>query len=121
MHEENIVPEEVADEIRTKNIREQIPIALALKQGYDISMDNWKKLADASDNNTVLRILREDVKLKEPRDSALLIFRDRDGTITATKAGVTEFVGFMPMDERHNKVAEAARDRIMKAAGILVK
>jgi hypothetical protein len=119
MHEADVIPESVSENIRQRNIKDQIPIALALDQGYNIREDEWEELSNAPDYTTVAAKIRE-IKGKEPRKSALLIYISDDGTITATQEGRSEFVGYLNVDDAGD-IAEKAILRLIKSAGVLEK
>jgi len=117
MHEYNLIPEKFAEDIRERNIKDQVPIANALAQGYEIENDEWQKLVDAPDFTSVSAEIRE-IKGKEPRKSALLTFMGRDGTLSATQEGLTEFVGYLNIDDA-GEIAKKAIERIIRSAGIM--
>jgi hypothetical protein len=119
MHELKLIPEQFAEDIRQKNIKDQIPIATAVAQGYEINEDDWQELVDAPDNTTVGAKVRE-IKGKEPSKSALLIFLTSDGTLSVTQEGETEFVGYLNVDDA-GLIAEKAIERIKRSAGILLR
>jgi len=117
MKEDNIVPKELEKDIFDRNIKEIIPIANAINQGYEIEDDEWQELADAPDLNTVGGIMR-DIKGQPPRKSALQIVMDRDGTLNAIQAGEFGYVGFLNVDE-DNEVAQKAIARLVSSGGII--
>lgn len=119
MYAENKIPEEFIKEIQKKNIKDQIPIANALAQGYIISQGNWEELAEAPDYSTVAQIIMEDVKQAEPRKSSLKISIDERGTIWAKKGNESrKFVGSLEIysDE---EIVKMAVQRIIKNSGML--
>jgi len=119
MHNQHLIPESVSEDIRQRNIKDQIPIAIAVDQGYEISEDDWHELADAPDFNSVSAKVRE-IKGKEPSKSALLLFISDDGTLTAQQEGETEFVGYLNVDDA-GLIAEKAIQRIVKSSGVMEK
>jgi len=121
MHAENRVPEEYKQDILGKNIRDQIPIANALVQGYEITKEDWKNLAEAPDYNAVSQIILEDVKESPGRKSALHIFLDGMGTIWAKKGDEPKkFVGSLEIHSDEESVKQSIQ-RIIKNTGILEK
>lgn len=56
---EHDVPKEMVDDMRQKNIKELVPIANAVAQGYEISEGDWNTLADAPDLSTILSEIRD--------------------------------------------------------------
>lgn len=117
MHETKLIPEEFAEDIRQRNIKDQVPIATAIAQGYEMDDEDWQELVDASDFNEVSAKIRE-IKGKEPSRSALLIFLSDDGQLSAMQEGETEFVGFLNI-EGAGLIAEKAIQRIIKTSGML--
>ena len=117
MYEQNLIPEDLSDEIRQKNIKDQIPIASLLSQGYEPDEDEWQELADAPDHASVSAKVRE-IKGKEPRKSALLIFISSDGNLSAQQEGHVEFVGYLNIDDE-GLIADKAIQRLLKSAGVL--
>ena len=118
MHQENRIPAKYEQEIMQRNIKEQIPIANALVQGYDINEDNWEKLSNASDFNEVARIVREDIKNKEPSIDALRLRLDNMGAIWAYKAGEKRLVGALNVKDADEIVKQAVQ-RIINNCGIM--
>lgn len=119
MYAEGKVPQQFADEIRQKNIRDQIPIANALVQGYDIEQKDWENLAAAPDYNSVSQIIMEDVKGKEPRKSALHITIDGMGVMWVKKGDEPrQLVGTLEIHSE-SEIVKMAIQRIMKNAGIV--
>lgn len=118
MYERGLIPKEFVEEIRQKNIKDQIPIALMTSsQGYEPTTDEWEELADAPDYTSVSAKVRE-IKGKEPRKSALLIFISDDGNLSAQQEGHVEFVGYLNIDDAGD-IAEKAIQRLLKSAGVL--
>jgi hypothetical protein len=117
MYESDLVPESIVDDIRQKNIKDQIPIANMLSQGYEVDEDEWQKIVDAPDNSSVLKEIR-DIKGVEPRKSALLIFMSETGELSAQQEGMTQFVGYLDINDAGD-IAEKAIQRLLKSAGVL--
>lgn len=117
MYEKKLIPEEFKDEIKQKNIKDQIPIATMLSQGIVVDHNDWQDLADAPDHTSVAHAIRK-IKKEEPRKSALLIFISDDGSLTAQQEGVTQYVGFLNIDDAED-IAEKAIQRIIRSVGVL--
>jgi hypothetical protein len=114
----NTIPEQFKEDIQQQAIRTQDYIAAALKQGEEISEEEWEKLAHAPDINTVLKILREDVRGKPPRKGSLQLWVDDLGSIWATFEGDRFFIGSLEVDSDEEAVQKAI-ERIKKGSGIL--
>src|SRR4030042_4696081 len=70
MYAEHSIPPQFEANILQLNIRDQIPIANALQQGYDFTEEHWQTIVDAPDGNTIAKIVQQEVRGKPPRDSA---------------------------------------------------
>jgi hypothetical protein len=113
-----VVPKDLVEEISQRNIKDLIPVGLAITQGYEIDQDAWEKIAAAPDYNTVLRTVREDVKNKPPRKGSLQLLLDRDGTIWAFQDDERYFVGSLEITNE-KEVVQKAINRIINGSGIL--
>lgn len=118
MFDNAIVPLDHVDELQQKNIRDLIPIANAIYQGYEIDAEQWEKIVDAPDFNTVAKVIREEVKEKPPRKGSLQLFLDREGTIWAYQDNHRYFVGSLEIHIDEEPIKQAI-ERITKNAGIL--
>jgi hypothetical protein len=118
MHQENKIPEKYEQDILQRNIKEQIPIANALVQGYKIDDENWDKLVDASDFTEVAKIVREDIKKKEPSIDALRLYLTKMGAIMAYKGGKTRMVGTLNIRDV-DEIVKQAIQRIINNCGIM--
>ena len=118
MHEEKRIPAQFEQDILQRNIKDQIPIANALVQGYKIDDDNWEKLSNASDFNEVARIVREDIKGKEPSVDALRLYIDIVGAIYAYKGGQKRLVGALNIRDE-DEIVKQAIQRIINNCGIM--
>lgn len=117
MYEERIIPKEFEEEIRQKNIKEQIYIATLPAQGYEPSKEDWQDIVDAPDYNSVSAKVRE-IKGEEPRKSALLIFISETGELSAQQEGEVQFVGYLDVNDAGD-IAEKAIQRIIRSVGVL--
>lgn len=110
----------IPDEIRARNIKDQIAISQTIEQGYEIDKKGWKRLEAASNNSEVLDILR-DIKGKPPRKSMLKIYEERDGTLVGWDKDGRHVLGWLNVDEEDKPVIHKGLERIRKNAGILRK
>ena len=114
----SVAPANIVARLKDQNIKSLIPIAKAVKQGYEIDEEGWEKLADAPDFTSVSKICREDIKGQEPRKSGLQIYVDHIGTLWAWKAGERFYIGSLEIDDDTEPVQQAI-NRITKNAGVL--
>lgn len=112
------IPDQFKNDIQQQAIRTQDYIAAALKQGEEISNDEWEKLAHAPDINTVLKVLREDVRGKPPRKGSLQGWIDDLGNVWAEYNGERSFAGSLEVDSDVEAV-QMLIARIKKGGGIL--
>ena len=118
MFDNAIIPQNHVEEIRQRNIKDLIPLANALHQGYEVEAEEWDKLVDAPDYNTFAKVVREDIKGKEPRKGALAIYLDHQGTLWAYQDNDRKFVGSLEVKD-DSEVVQRAIDRLTKNAGVL--
>ena len=118
MHEENKIPAKFEKEIIQRNILEQIPIANALKKGYEIDDEHWEKLSNASDFHEISKIVRQDIEGKEPSINALILHIDNIGSIWAYKAGQKRFIGNLEIKDE-DEIVQQAIQRILTNCGIM--
>lgn len=119
MYAEDKVPKQFVQKIMHRNIKDQIPIANALVQGYSITPETWEDLAEAPDYNTVSQIILTDVKQAEPRKSSMKIFLDNQGTIWVKKGRESrKFVGSLDTHS-DEEIVKMAIQRIIKGSGML--
>ena len=113
-----LIPQDHVEELQQRNIKDLIPIATALHQGYDIEQDEWEAIVDAPDYNSVAKVIREDVKGKEPRKGALALYLDKKGTLWAYQDNERKFLGSLEIDDE-DEIVQKALDRIIKNSGVL--
>jgi hypothetical protein len=118
LFEGDTIPDELVEEIKGRNIKDLIPVGLAITQGYEIDQDAWEKIAAAPDYNTVLRTVREDVKNKPPRKGSMQLYMDRSGSLWAFQNDERKFVGSLEINDEDEAVQKAI-NRIVNGSGIL--
>jgi hypothetical protein len=118
MFERKVIPDELADSLKSRNVKELVPIANAVAQGYDVKDEQWEAIAQAPDLSTVLRIVREDIKGAPPRQGTVLVLLDDDGNIVAYSDGDRYPVGWLDINSE-NVVVQKAISRIVQNAGVM--
>lgn len=118
MLEEEQIPEQYREDISQMNMRQLIPIATTLSQGYEIEDDEWEKLVDAPDLSTVSKILREDIKEKPMRKGALALYLDNEGSLWAYWNDDRYSIGTLNVHDK-NEAVKKAIERITRCAGVL--
>ena len=117
MYEKELIPKEFEEQIRQRNIKDQVPISNLVAEDYPMDQDDWEDIVDAPDFTSLSKVTRE-IRGKKPYKNALLLFISSDGTISATQDEETEFVGYLNVEEAGD-IAEKAIQRITRASGIL--
>jgi len=113
----NKIPKPYVDKLKSQNIKSLIPIAKAVKQGYELDDKDWKALANAPDFYTIQNEIRE-IKGQEPRKSTLQLRLDEYGSIWAWKRNERYFVGSLEIDDEE-EVVQQAISKITRNSGIL--
>lgn len=106
MYAEGRIPEAFRQATLVLPIRSQVPIALALRQGHEISDEQWKELTNAPDYSSLREILRK-VKHESMRRSGVVFIFKRNGDLVAIdNQGFSHFVGYL-------NIKEAAQDEVI--------
>lgn len=97
----------IPKEFHTRPMRELVPIAKAIQQGYDIPKAVWNKLKIATGQSEIGAIIREDVKEKPLRKNARQLVLERDGSIVLWKKNTRKHLGYLAVDDVDTDVQEA--------------
>jgi len=109
--EEGYIPKELSE----RPMRDLIPIANAIAQGYELDAKTTKRLLTAS-SSEIGAILRT-VKGKAPRKSSMRIYLERDGSLNVWKDNKKSFVGYLDVKSEDSLVMKAI-ERILTATGV---
>jgi hypothetical protein len=120
MYADRLLPDSVSSVIQQKPLRVQVPIAKLVEQGFKPTAEQWQKLSDAPDNSTTLAIVRE-IKGTEPRKSAILIFIDKSGHLSAAQDGEMIEIGMFYADALKSILGAKAINRIIDDSRIMEK
>jgi len=120
MYADRLLPDSVSSAIQQKPLRVQVPIAKLMEQGFKPTPEQWQKLSDAPDNSTTLAIVRE-IKGTEPRKSAVLIFIDKAGHLSAAQDGEMIEIGMFFADALKSVLGAKAIKRIIDDSRIMEK
>ena len=105
-------------QFQERPIRELIPVAKAVEQGYEISKNDWKALVKATSLAEIGEILRTKVKGKTARRSSRQLKMERDGTINVWVGSEPKFVGYVDVKSEDEDVKKAVA-RILGGAGVI--
>lgn len=106
MYENKTVPAALEDKIMSKPLRQQVPIAIAVAQGYEMQENTWEEIADAPDAVALGKKLRE-IKGQNPRSSGLFITLKREGDIFVTSDKKQFYVGHLEINSPVDVVIKA--------------
>lgn len=120
MYAENNIPPAYKKAIQVLPMRSQVPIALTLRQGHELTDEDWAKLVNAPDNVSIREALRE-IKRQPMRRSGITFVLHRNGDLTATDSvGITHFIGYLNLKEYGtDEIVQRCIDRIVDNAYIL--
>lgn len=112
----NTIPKEIAD----RPMRELVPIAKTLSQGYDISKEQWRKIGMTTNDGELREVLRS-IKGKAERKSAKVLRLERDGSLFLyIKGKAKKFIGFLNIKDAQTDTDIAEEiEKIKAARGIL--
>lgn len=109
----------IPKKIQSRPMRDLIPIANMLSQGYEPSKEQWNEIQLASNNSEILDVIRT-VKGKKPRKSGLKIYLEKDGTLNMWKNNQKTYVGWLDVEEaKSNPDLEQAIKRLVDSAQII--
>ena|SRR4030067_2958545 len=117
MFDEKIVPEEYAELLMQHNIKDLLPIANTIAQGYELEEHDWQELAEAPDYSSV-QIRCRDIKGQPPRKNSLQLFLNPAGEIWAYQQEQRYLIGYLEIESDKETVKKAI-ERITKASGIM--
>jgi len=118
---ESIVTNTIPAPLQERPMRDLIPIAKAISQGYELTKPIINRLIKATSSSEIGAILRT-VKNKAPRKSSLQITWARDGSLYAWKDDKRHHIGWLDKDAYEtDEVAKKAINRILDNAGVVKK
>lgn len=118
LREGGVVPEHLVESLFQRNIKDVIPIAKTIEQGFNINEDRWEELTTAADFTEVSKIIREDIKGMPPKRGSIQIEMDEVGTLWAWKDGDRYFIGSLELDD-DDEVVQYAIKRLTSNAGVI--
>jgi len=107
-------------QIQEKPIRELIPIANAVSQGYDISDNDWKELERAERLSDIQKYVTTEIKNQEPRKGSLQIYLDSNGSLYCWYNQEQWNIGYLDVECSEIGVRKSI-DRIIGKAGVILK
>lgn len=113
--EDCVIPKEIAE----RPMRELVPIASHLSQGFDLSAADWRKINTSTNSSQIGEVLRN-AKGRPARKSAKVIRLERDGSLFGYKGEQKYFIGFLNIKEAETDATLAEFiEKIKISAGIL--
>lgn len=115
--EKKLVPEEYVPLLQAKKLQDQIPVAYALNQGYELSDSDWQHIVHAPTAADMRETIRK-IKKTPARSSNLHISINREGDMFERhgNSGPT-YVGYLIVDSEDEFIRKAV-NRIINNAGI---
>ena len=122
MYSGKYVPAKFQPKILARPVKDQVVISSALAQGHEFNETDWANLSNAVTNAEVRAIVQK-AKNQPPRKSSLVIYLERDGSLTLwTGEGVRKHIGNLDLDEEAiDPIVKKAIHRIVSSAGIVRK
>lgn len=116
---EQIEQERIPKNIQERPMRDLVPIANMLAQGFEPSKAEWGKINLAANPSELSEVIRA-VKGKKPRKSGMTIQLERDGSLYAFKDNKRVYVGYLDLTE-WDELKLKAIERILDGAQIIRK
>lgn len=111
--EDLTIPKEIAE----RPMRDLVPIAKTLSQGYEISKEQWRKIKLTTNDGELRDVLRK-IKGKAERKSAKVLKLGRDGSLYLWIKGERKFIGFLEVTSEDKDVLETI-EKIKISVGIV--
>lgn len=109
------IPKEIAE----RPMRDLVPIAMTLSQGYDISKEQWRKIKLSANDGELREVLRK-IKGKAERKSARVIKLARDGSLYGYKGKQQYFLGYLNiLEAKDDEVLAEFIEKIKISVGIV--
>lgn len=112
------IPSEVLEEVKVKPMRQLVPMASLITQGYDVDTKDWIRLAHATDAGEIAEIVRE-IKGKPPKKQTMKIVLEQDGTLNVWNGGKILNIGMLRVEDETNEIVAKAIERIVNNSGIV--
>jgi len=112
------IPKDVIEYIKAKPMRQLVPMASLISQGFNVLMTDWLRMAHAIDIGEVAEIVRE-IKGKSPKKQTLTIFLEDDGTLQAWYNSQTKNIGYLDIKNENNEIVAKSIERIIDNSGII--
>lgn len=116
---EQIEQERIPKNIQERPMRDLVPIANMLAQGFEPSKAEWGKINLAANSSELSEVIRA-VKGEKPRKSGMTIQLERDGSLYAFKDNKRVYVGYLDLTEQDDLLLKAI-ERILDGAQIIRK
>ena len=118
---QQVEDEYIPKKIQERPMRDLVPIANMLAQGYEPSKKQWDEINLSTSSSELGDIIRK-VKGKKARKSGMTIEMARDGSLYVWKNNKRSYVGFLDIKETDNDANVAkAIERIIIGAQIIRK
>lgn len=113
---EQIEKEEIPKSVQRKPLRELIPIAALIQQGFIPTKKEWDKIELASNISELGEVIRG-IKGKKPRKSGMKIELERDGSLYVWIDNTKKYLGYLT--DANDTDIQNAIERIISGANII--
>jgi DNA-binding TFAR19-related protein (PDSD5 family) len=109
----------IPKELHERPMRDLVPIAMTLSQGFGISKEQWRKIKNTTNDGELRDVLRQ-VKGKQPKKDAKIIRLSRDGSLYVYIKNQRKFIGYLnTQDAETDKDIAEAIEKIKISVGIV--
>lgn len=118
---EAIETKAIPEDVSVRPMRELIPIAKTLSQGYKIEKTNWNNLVKATGLSEIGDIIRK-IKKRKPKKGSAQIYWERDGSVILWKNNKRKNLGWLDKEAfEEDADVKAAINKILDNAGVIRK
>ena len=113
--EDLTIPKEIAE----RPMRDLVPIAKTIAQGYEMGKAEWRKIGLTASDGELREVLRN-IKGKAERKSARVIKMARDGSLYGYKNNQKYFIGYLNIKEAEQDIVLAEFiEKIKISSGVI--
>lgn len=114
-------PKEHQQEMLAQPMKNLNALGSAIAQGFELSDDQWDKVASTSNNSEFLKVM-QNVKGAAPRKSSLTIYLEKNGDLMAIMGNEIISIGYLDvnnLERDETGILRKSIERITKNTGII--
>lgn len=115
---QQIEDENIPRDVQRKPMRQLVPIATMLEQGFQPTKREWEEINLCSNSSELGEIIRT-IKGKKARKSGMTIQMERDGSLYVYVENRRTYLGYLDVKEMDNQDVDKAITRIIDGASII--